>query len=123
MAIIKYKHNEGSCEFKLDVDVNHTKSIYFKCPHCGWISEFIPENESIYDATDNFELNSFKVLDESLFAPVKSRKTTSKRAGTKRNKVLKMKLPKNVKDVNRTIYSFNYKDKQKLMNNGNSKNN
>lgn len=34
MAVIKYKHNEGACDFELDVEVNHLKSIYFKCPRC-----------------------------------------------------------------------------------------
>ena len=114
MAIVKYTHAEGEGNFELELEVNHTKSIYIHCPRCKWLSEFRPKDESIYDPTDNFKLNKFKVLDESLFAPVKAVRKTRKTTGSKKTKVLTMKLPKNVKEVNKTVYSFNYKTKMKL---------
>jgi len=112
MEIVKYKHIEGACDFELELEVNHRKSVYFICPKCNWTSEFIPiEN---YDRTDSFNLNPFKVVDESLFEVQKTTKrrksTSTKRKGS--SKVVK--LNKGAMKICNRAYSFNYKSMKEI---------
>ncbi len=105
MEIVKYHHAEGDCTFELELEVEHRKSVYFRCPTCVWISEFRPiEN---YDSVDSFNLNSFKVVDESLFEPIKKLRKTK----TKRNTNGKVRTIK-LNPVGQDVYRFNFSSKQ-----------
>ena len=111
--IVTYKHKEGACDFTLELDVEHHKSVYFICPKCNWTSEFIPTED--YDNSDAFELNPFKVIDESLFEvikkPARKSKGTTKTTKT-RTKVVKLK--KGAMETCNRAYSFNYKASLKI---------
>ena len=113
-TLVTYIHSEGNCTFELELEVNHRKSVYFLCPKCKWLSEFVAKTNP--DSDDTFAINSFKIVDDDIRDLINKQGKKKKISRTpKRGEGVTKRKPRVEKlSVGKTVFNFSYKTKLKI---------